>query len=71
MLETALGSKASIEQLPMQPGDVDHSYADLTLSRRELGDEPSTDVRTGLARFVSWLRSLVGHAVRMPLPSGT
>ena len=56
-IEEALGKQAQINRLPLQPGDVDRTYADLTLSRAELGFEPTTDLRTGLARFVDWLRS--------------
>ena len=55
-IEEALGKQAQINRLPLQPGDVDRTYADLTLSRAELGFEPTTDLRTGLANFVAWLR---------------
>lgn len=56
MLEQALGKKAQIERLRMQPGDVERTYADLTLSRAELGYDPRTEMLEGLARFVAWLR---------------
>ncbi|HNQ24010.1 MAG TPA: GDP-mannose 4,6-dehydratase [Phycisphaerae bacterium] len=56
-LEEALGKKAVVQRLPLQPGDVERTYADLTISRAELGFEPKTDLRRGLARFVEWLRS--------------
>jgi UDP-glucuronate 4-epimerase len=56
-LEDALGKKAVIERLAPQPGDVERTFADLTRSRRELGFDPRTDIRTGLARFVQWLRA--------------
>ncbi len=56
-LEKALGRKAVIEHHPQPPGDVDQTYADVTLARRELGYEPKTDLADGLARFVAWLRS--------------
>ncbi len=57
LLEQALGKKAIIERLPPQPGDVDRTFADLTLSRKELGYNPSTDLCAGLGKFVSWLQS--------------
>ena len=41
----------------MQPGDVNRTYAVVTLARNELGYQPSTDLATGLARFVEWFRS--------------
>ena len=55
-LEEALERKAVIQRLPLQPGDVQQTYADVSLSQRELGYQPSTDIRTGLSRFVEWLR---------------
>jgi len=55
-IEEALGRKATLERLPPQPGDVDQTYADVTAASADLGYEPSTDLATGLARFVEWFR---------------
>jgi UDP-glucuronate 4-epimerase len=55
-LEIALGKKALKTYLPLQPGDVDRTYADVIKAERDLGYSPATDIRTGLARFVAWLR---------------
>lgn len=55
-LEHALGKKAIRESLPLQPGDVDRTFADVTKAEVQLGYRPSTDIQTGLARFVAWLR---------------
>jgi len=55
-LEKALGRKAVIERLPMQPGDVLRTYADIAKAERDLGFRPRTDLDAGLARFVEWLR---------------
>lgn len=55
-LEAALGKKAVIERLPLQPGDVNRTYADITRAAGELGFAPQTDFRAGLARFVEWFR---------------
>ena len=55
-LEVALGKKALKTHLPLQPGDVDQTFADVTKAEKDLGYKPSTDIRTGLARFVAWLR---------------
>ncbi|MFQ5491512.1 MAG: NAD-dependent epimerase/dehydratase family protein [Phycisphaerae bacterium] len=56
-IEEALGKKAMIQRLPPQPGDVETTYADVSLARRELGYEPSTSLASGLERFVSWFRA--------------
>jgi UDP-glucuronate 4-epimerase len=55
-LEKALGKKAIIERLPLQPGDVERTYADVTKAGRDLGYAPNTDISVGLKRFVKWLR---------------
>ena len=55
-LEDALGIKAKIDHKPQQPGDVRLTYADISTSKAEIGYEPQTDFRTGIAQFVSWLR---------------
>ena len=54
ILERALGRKADCKLLPMQPGDVPASYADIDASRRDLGFSPTTPLSVGLPRFVSW-----------------
>lgn len=56
-IEHALGKRAIIERLPLQPGDVDRTYADVTLAMRELGYEPRTELADGLAKFVEWFRA--------------
>jgi len=55
-LENALGKKAVRKYLPPQPGDVERTYADVTKAEIQLGYKPTTDIRTGLAHFVTWLR---------------
>ncbi len=56
-LEETLGRTAIIDRQPLQPGDVDRTFADVSLARQELGYQPSTDLRTGLARFVEWFHN--------------
>jgi UDP-glucuronate 4-epimerase len=56
-IEAALGKAAQIKRLPMQPGDVERTFADISRARAELGFEPRTDLRTGLAEFVKWMRA--------------
>jgi UDP-glucuronate 4-epimerase len=55
-LEKALGKKAIIEHKPLQPGDVEKTFADVTNARRDLGYNPHTEIADGLKRFVEWLR---------------
>jgi UDP-glucuronate 4-epimerase len=55
-IEHALGKKAIRQYLPLQPGDVDRTYADVAKAESHLGYKPSTDIRTGLAHFVAWFR---------------
>lgn len=55
-LEHALGKKAIRQQLPLQPGDVDRTYADVSKAESRLDYKPSTNIRTGLAHFVAWFR---------------
>lgn len=51
-----VGRTPRVRRLPMQPGDVERTYADLTRSRAELGYEPRTALAEGLARQWDWLR---------------
>ncbi len=55
-IEKALGKKAVIERLPLQPGDVERTYADVTKAHRDLGYNPNTEISAGLRRFVEWFR---------------
>lgn len=60
-LEAALGKKAIIDRLPTQAGDVERTYADISLAERELDFRPSTTLESGLCGFVSWMRTgLIG-----------
>ena len=54
VLSSLLGREAEIELLPMQPGDVASTCADVTRLRERVGFEPSTSLRDGLSRFVDW-----------------
>jgi UDP-glucuronate 4-epimerase len=57
ILEDTLGRKAQRRYLPMQPGDVLETYADIDALERDVGFRPSTPLRSGLERFVAWYRS--------------
>ena len=56
LLEKALGRTAQREMLPMQPGDVPATYADVDDLMRDVGFRPSTPIDDGVARFVAWYR---------------
>lgn len=56
LLEQALGKTAEKELLPLQPGDVEHTYADVSALRRDTGYQPVTDIETGIRHFVTWYR---------------
>jgi UDP-glucuronate 4-epimerase len=56
LLERELDTKAVIERLPTQPGDVPQTYADITKARRILGYDPQTQIEEGIHRFIEWFR---------------
>ena len=60
LIEQGLGKKAVREMLPMQPGDVPATYADVDDLMRDVGFRPSTTIEDGVARFVSWYRGYRG-----------
>lgn len=55
-IEYATGKSANIELLPMQPGDVRRTHADVSLLRDLVGHTPHTSLRTGISNFVEWYR---------------
>jgi len=55
-LEKALGRTAIKTFEPIQPGDVEATYADIEASRRDLGFSPVTSIEEGLRRFADWYR---------------
>ncbi len=57
LLEEAIGKKAKRELLPMQPGDVPATYADVDDLMREVDFKPSTAIADGILLFVDWYRS--------------
>jgi UDP-glucuronate 4-epimerase len=56
ILEKNLGRVAKRRLLPMQPGDVPATYADVVDLARDVGFAPSTPIEVGIARFVEWYR---------------
>jgi UDP-glucuronate 4-epimerase len=57
VLEDCLGRKAEKRLLPMQPGDVPDTEADVEALRRDTGYSPTTPIETGVRRFVDWYRT--------------
>jgi len=56
LLEQAIGKKAKRELMPMQPGDVPATCADVDDLMRDAGFRPSTSIADGIARFIEWYR---------------
>lgn len=60
VLEDAIGRKAETELLPMQPGDVKDTYADISAIERDLGYRPTTPIDRGIPTFVNWYKRYRG-----------
>lgn len=57
-IESILGKKAIIQELPEQPGDVPITYADISKAKRLLNYEPKSSLEQGMERFIKWYKSL-------------
>lgn len=57
LIEEAIGKPALRELLPMQPGDVPETYADVADLERAVGFRPKTSIEEGIRRFVDWFRA--------------
>lgn len=60
LLQEALGKKAQIDSLPMQPGDVPATWADIDDLARDVDFKPATPIAEGVRRFVQWYREFYG-----------
>jgi UDP-glucuronate 4-epimerase len=60
LLEKEFGRTAAKEMLPMQPGDVPATYADVEDLSRDVGFKPATRIEDGIARFAKWYRDFHG-----------
>ncbi|MGA0586055.1 NAD-dependent epimerase [Dyella sp. KRB-257] len=56
LMEQALGRTVEKRLLPMQPGDVPDTWADVSALRRDVGYAPGTSIEDGVARFAAWYR---------------
>lgn len=60
-IEKQLGKRAEKQLLPMQPGDVAETYADISDSQKDLGFQPTTTIEEGIEHFVRWYKSYYGN----------
>lgn len=60
LIEESLGKKAEIDLLPMQPGDVKETFADIEAISRDTGYKPTTPIDVGVPKFVEWFKSYEG-----------
>jgi UDP-glucuronate 4-epimerase len=56
-IERLLGKTAVLQRLPVQPGDVPITYADVSKARALLGYDPATSFSDGVKHFIEWVRS--------------
>jgi UDP-glucuronate 4-epimerase len=63
LLEQELGLKAKKRLLPLQPGDVPATFADIERARTKLGFEPLTPIESGIPRFIQWYKEYHGIPV--------
>ena len=57
LLEQACGRKAKLELLPIQPGDVPETFAEISAIQADLGYSPVTAIDDGIPRFVQWYKA--------------
>ena len=62
VIGAACGRTPTLERLPMQPGDVVVTYADVSKAKERLGYQPKTLVAEGVARFVEWYRATLADS---------
>jgi UDP-glucuronate 4-epimerase len=60
VIEQCVGRKAEMNLLPMQPGDVPDTYADVDALAEDVGYRPDTPIEEGVKRFVEWYREFYG-----------
>jgi len=60
VIEKALGKKAEMNLMPLQPGDVPATFADIDALMQDVGFKPSTPIEVGIERFVEWYKDYYG-----------
>jgi UDP-glucuronate 4-epimerase len=66
ILEKCLGKTAHKNMLPMQPGDVPATFADVDDLMRDTGFRPATPIETGVESFINWYQSYYSPVKRGP-----
>jgi UDP-glucuronate 4-epimerase len=61
VIEECLGRKAAMNLLPLQPGDVPETFADIDDLVRDVGYRPATPIEVGVRRFVDWFCEYYGY----------
>ena len=56
ILEKEIGQKAIKEYMPMQPGDVEETYANTDKIFNYIGFKPDTEINIGIKKFISWYK---------------
>lgn len=57
-MEKAIGKRAKIEKFPLQPGDVEKTFADISKAKKMLGYNPQTAIECGLKKFNEWFAAI-------------
>jgi UDP-glucuronate 4-epimerase len=57
LISSALGVEPNLQRLPMQPGDVERTFADVSKARQLLNYNPTTPVEVGIPRFIEWFKT--------------
>ena len=65
-IENVLGKKAKKEFLPMQPGDVPSTFADVNDLESDIGFKPNTPIRQGIEKFIKWYIDYYGNLPQQP-----
>lgn len=60
VIEKALGKTTEKELLPLQPGDVEHTYADVTALQKDTGYQPRFSIEEGVDEFIRWYKGYYG-----------
>ena len=61
VIEECVGKKAEKNFLPLQPGDVPATYADVDALMNDVGFKPATSIETGISNFVEWFKGFYGY----------
>ena len=66
LIERSLGKKAEYQLLPMEPGDIKETYADISAIERDIGFAPTTPISVGIPRFIEWFKAYHAELEAVP-----